>query len=44
MNISITKEAIDTFINKEKQNKESFLELFPSVDPNRMVIITLYFF
>ncbi|OUM70452.1 hypothetical protein PIROE2DRAFT_1312 [Piromyces sp. E2] len=36
MNINITKEIIDTFIKKEKQNEEKFIELFPSVDPSKM--------
>ncbi|ORX47577.1 hypothetical protein BCR36DRAFT_371640 [Piromyces finnis] len=32
----ITKEVINTFIKKERQNEASFVELFPSVDLNKM--------
>jgi len=34
----ITEKTIDNFIKKEKQNKESFMELFPNVDINKFVI------
>ena len=36
---NITEKIIDNFIKKEKQDKKSFMELFPNVEINKIVFI-----